>query len=54
MPETAMNINDPVELPKNEIGCAGKISPVETEPVAEPMDNASDDPFRLGIFASDG
>jgi hypothetical protein len=49
-----MNIDDLVELPKNEIGCAWKISPVETEPVAQPMDNASNDHFRLSIFAPDG
>jgi hypothetical protein len=54
VPETAMNINDLVQLRKNEIGCAWKISSVETVPVAEPMDNAANDHFGLSIFAPYG
>lgn len=53
VPEATVNNNNRVELRKDHIGLAGKVSVVKPVPEAETMERLADRHFRHGVLSPD-
>lgn len=54
VPEAAVHVDDLSELGKNDVGGAWQVAAVEAEAITEPVNQAADDEFWLGIFRANG